>query len=371
MHLLKSLVPARFRKAYRRFRPLPGPDLLGAWQSYCQKWCLGYCEVTPDRFHISGWLAIEAIRRPHVGFRVNGRIPEETVFPYPQPEVAAQLPFAPGARESGFTLTGSQSLPGDIVVEAFDRRTGAPLGDDYRPLEFPAVERWGPMPDPQRTVRVVGSAAEFNFRYGGWMSFRSLSAAVEHSTGQSIEAFPRVLDWGCGCGRVARHFLNVSGLSVTGADVDADNIAWCRRNLPNGTWSELSLRPPSPFATACFDLLYGISVLTHLREDDQFRWLDELHRILRPGGLALLTFHGEASLPWSGITGERYAVLRRHGFCDQPNGLYDAALAEADYYRDTFHTDEYIRREWGRRFDVLAIRHCAIGNQDLAVLRKA
>jgi SAM-dependent methyltransferase len=179
-----------------------------------------------------------------------------------------------------------------------------------------------------------------------------------------------VLDWGCGCARVSRYFLPLPGCQLTGVDVDPDNVGWCRANLPAGTWDVVPLRPPTRLPDAAFDLAFGVSVFTHLKEPDQFAWLAELRRVLRPGGLALMTFHGDASVVWSGLAAERYTALRRHGIGDQANPLYDADLGEADYYRDVFHTTEYVRREWGRYFEIVDVKRTWIAHQDLAVMRR-
>lgn len=369
MPVLQQILPFAVRRAIRKAFPLPAPDFRAIWARDCQKWCLATAGIRDGQLNATGWLAADDTLRAHVAFRINGKPPAYTNYPFAQPTVAERLPFAPGGATSGFDLWSP--LPdgttdtGDLVIEAIDKRTGRALGDSYRPLAFPGATRWGPMPDARRTARVIGSPEAFAFRHGGWMAFRELASAAG-----DLAAYPRVLDWGCGCGRIARHFLNRPGTELTGADVDADNVNWCRKNLAGGTWATLPLRPRTEFADGAFDLVYGVSVMTHLKEADQFEWLAELRRVLRPGGLALLTFHGSASLPWTGITGERFAALRRNGTCDQANPIYDADLSEVDYYRDTFHTEAYVRREWGAYFEVLDIRRCAISHQDLAVMKR-
>ena len=132
--------------------------------------------------------------------------------------------------------------------------------------------------------------------------------------------------------------------------------------MPTGTWEVLPLRPPSQLKAESFDLAFGVSVFTHLKETEQFAWLQELQRVIRPGGLALMTFHGDASVLWSGLSAERFTALKRRGICDQANPLYDAELGEDDYYRDVFHTTEYIRREWGKYFVLLAIKPCSVAH---------
>lgn len=362
---------AAARRLFRRVFPHRPPDSAELWRAACTKWVVGSAQTAEGRLVAHGWLTASPALRPHVGFRVNGRSFDQVDYPLPRPDVLARHSYADGAKDSGFVLiTPSRDDEVDLELTAVDERTGAPLGWDYAPVFVPAASRAGPLPSTGQVARVIGTGYEFEFRMGGYTAFRRIEQAIRDAAGEPPTAFPRVLDWGCGCGRVSRYFLSLPGIRVTGVDVDPDNVGWCRSNLPAGTWDVVSLRPPTILPTAGFDLVFGVSVFTHLKEPDQFAWLGELQRVVRPGGLALMTFHGDASVVWSGLTAERYAELRRAGLCDLPNPLYDADLPESDYYRDTFHTVEYIRRQWGRYFDVLSIHPSFITHQDLAVMRR-
>jgi SAM-dependent methyltransferase len=53
------------------------------------------------------------------------------------------------------------------------------------------------------------------------------------------------------------------------------------------------LEPPLPYADCSFDLVYAFSIFTHLSVDLADRWIAELVRILKPGGYAWFTIHGE------------------------------------------------------------------------------
>jgi SAM-dependent methyltransferase len=350
------------------------PDFPALWERSCQKWVVGLTHVAGDWLHGTGWLIAPPAVRPHVRFRVNGVPVDKADYPVARPDVANHLWFVPEAADSGFDfwlkVPPGTTDPGDLTVTATDTRTDRPLGPEYAPVHVPSAGRFGPTPPGRHMARVIGAPSDFYFRMGGWTAFKALEAAVRDATGQPLSAFPRVLDWGCGCGRVSRYFLPLPVVTVTGADVDPETVGWCRTNLPAGRWEVLPLRPPSILPDAGFDLAFGVSVFTHLKEPEQHAWLAELRRVIRPGGLALMTFHGEASVVWSGLSAERYTALLRAGICDQPNPLYDADLGEADYYRDTFHTAEYVRRVWGRYFDVLAVRPSYVAHQDLAVLRR-
>lgn len=101
-----------------------------------------------------------------------------------------------------------------------------------------------------------------------------------------------MLDFGCGCGRTLRWF-NGSEPHLHGTDIDAEAIGWCQKNLHFADFEMNEGLPPLDYADETFDLIYAISVFTHLDEERQFLWLDELKRATKPGGIVLLTVHGE------------------------------------------------------------------------------
>lgn len=102
----------------------------------------------------------------------------------------------------------------------------------------------------------------------------------------------RVLDFGCGAGRTMRHFIG-RGAQVVGCDIDEPSIRWGRDNLSPPLGFDLNAEvPPTPYEESSFDLIYAISVFSHL-SDRWADWLVELHRILKPGGVLIASFMGE------------------------------------------------------------------------------
>ena len=104
----------------------------------------------------------------------------------------------------------------------------------------------------------------------------------------------RVLDFGCGCGRVLRHWAGLEGPEIHGSDYNERLVAWCAANLPFVTASVNELEPPLRYEDRQFGLVYAISVFTHLPRDLERAWIEELSRIVAPGGLLLLTTHGDS-----------------------------------------------------------------------------
>jgi SAM-dependent methyltransferase len=205
---------------------------------------------------------------------------------------------------------------------------------------------------------------------GGATIFKNLESYLAE-LGRGWADFSRILDWGCGAGRVTRYMLSETGCGVTGADIDLDNIAWCRQAYPDGRFEQVPLRPPTAFEDGAFDLVVGLSVLTHLREDDQWLWLSELQRIVRPGGLAFLPVQGPTQFAYNRFPPHLYRQVQERGYLDlSRNGALDAVIGDTEYYRAAMHSRPYITQRWNRYFEVVAIVDAIAGLQDFVVLRR-
>jgi SAM-dependent methyltransferase len=194
-------------------------------------------------------------------------------------------------------LTGRGSLTSHVVKRAFLNVAARMrlLGPSYRAYERALAMRGSrgdriapdglPLPPADLIVRVAGTADVAWFLEGGRLGYESVREHV------ALDGPAAVLDFGCGCGRVTRWWRDFDG-TVAGSDLSAEAVDWCRDNLPFGRFERNGLEPPLVFADGSFDLVYGLSVFTHLAADTQVRWLDELHRVIRPDGRLLLTTHG-------------------------------------------------------------------------------
>ena len=148
-----------------------------------------------------------------------------------------------------------------------------------------------PIPPGPLRFSVSGTEDEDTFMRLGWLGFDALGRSIA-AVGQDRAGLGRVLDFGCGVGRVTRYWADVPSVDVEGTDLAGDSIAWARANLPFADFGVNGLEPRLPYEDARFGLAYAFSVFTHLPRAMQNPWLVELGRVVRPGGLVYVTTHG-------------------------------------------------------------------------------
>jgi SAM-dependent methyltransferase len=223
-----------------------------------------------------------------------------------------------------------------------------------------------PIPPKHLQIRIAGAYYPGFFKHGETMSHDLESILKDY--GVSIADFKNVLDFGCGCGRFLLPMsYMIDPKKLSGTDIDAEAVEWLRKHY--ACFKDLDVNdcsPPTKYPDGAFDFVYSVSVFTHLPEDMQHVWLKELARIIAPGGWAIFTTHGEKFFVYLSEQ-ERKEVLEK-GFAynvgDNTEGL-------PSFYQKSFHTHEYIRREWSRYFELVTIRKEGLsGHQDAVLLKK-
>ena len=232
----------------------------------------------------------------------------------------------------------------------------------YRSLMFRHVAakdrrngNYNHLPPPKLRYRVSASPDAEAFIAVGKRCASDIQSAVQ-KVGRELESFPRILDFGCGCARTLTYIKDLApNARFDGMDIDAEAIEWCKQNLKFANFSLSKETPPIEYAADTFDFIYAISVFTHLDEDYQFRWLEELRRLAKPGAVLLLTVD-------SSLVGEKDFVFQR----SYEEGLFPA------WYQNAFHSKEYIFENWRKYFEVLGYFPRTLNDlQDIVVLRKS
>lgn len=84
----------------------------------------------------------------------------------------------------------------------------------------------------------------------------------------------------------------------TGFDPVLSSINWAKTNLPGISFHVSSLSPPLNVNSSSVNVITAISIWSHYSPSAARAWLDEMHRVLLPDGVMVMTIHGIYSLLW-------------------------------------------------------------------------
>lgn len=338
------------------------------------RWYPDQVSVTGDEVLMSGWALSLWDAQDQVRFLINGVDFDEVEWPLPSPDLLAYFPDLPNAGMSRFRCRhprGSGVWPFETGFARFN--VTSQFGDHAQSyqtacyLADPALEP--AMPSAAQMMRVIGTSDAAAYRSSGASIACRLNAFLQQRLDRPLASFDAVLDWGCGAGRLTR-YLSMMSANVTGIDIDADNVAMCAEHLPRARFLPIERHPPTPFADHSFDLVIGISLFTHLSEANQHAWLAELKRIVRPGGVLLVTISGQAQMHLYKDWGDNQQITHRQGIhLVGHNPQLEDVLADPDYYVNVQHSHDYVWATWSAYFDVLDIIPALGMGQDMVALR--
>ncbi|SAL65542.1 hypothetical protein AWB68_03631 [Caballeronia choica] len=224
-----------------------------------------------------------------------------------------------------------------------------------------------------RARRVAGGDDTFmRFASGGLTTATQLLRVIDDVT--NLPQSASVLDWGCGAARVLQ-FLAAERPNWTfyGADIDEVNVSWCLENIPTvAEFQRIPLMPKMEYRDASFDLVYGLSVITHLEEETRNAWLAELGRVTKTGGLCILSFMSPFHVLQTGINEWSLPLIdemSKRGIADH---LKDHALGQelSSYYKATYNTLQNLTSAVEEWFDVVSFHPRSLLFQDAVVLRR-
>ena len=220
-----------------------------------------------------------------------------------------------------------------------------------------------PIP-PLRLVRSSTGTSSVRWMLDGGVLAAAAVSGILARDGFEIQTAGSLLDFGCGCGRVVRRWAGLRA-DVHGCDYNAAAVAWCRRNLTHARFHVNGLAPPLPYGDASFDVVYALSVFTHLPEPLSGAWFEELRRVLKPGGRLVISTHGEACLGQLDVQ-QQARVLAGEMVVTHSD-------AAGTNLCGVYFTEEYLRGRVSPAFDVVeSLPQGARGNppQDLVLLRR-
>ena len=147
------------------------------------------------------------------------------------------------------------------------------------------------MPEENVQLMITGDKGDAVMS-DGFASYRLFRNLYERHVSPIVHC-GNILDFGCGWGRIIRFFLkDVKPSRLLGVDPVEEMVALCKQQNRWCGFERIPFVPPSQLKGSTFDLIYSFSVFSHLSEEMHKKVLAELSRLLKPGGLLMVTTRG-------------------------------------------------------------------------------
>lgn len=201
-----------------------------------------------------------------------------------------------------------------------------------------------PMPTPKLMHIVCGRYNLEGLYVNGKLGAGCIRGILEKN-GLNFGKFSSVLDFGCGCGRIIRFWHDEKNVKLYGTDYNKALISWCQESLRFARFSVNQLDKRMDYPDEQFDFIYAISVFTHLSEPLQRFWMDELKRILRPGGYMYITVLGTRNL--DKLSDEEKVKYSEGNLIIENSGYPGTNICRV------FHPEKYFREKMTRGMSVV------------------
>ena len=196
--------------------------------------------------------------------------------------------------------------------------------------------------------------------------------------GAKLRPSHRILDVGCGCGKLARAlttYLSREG-SYDGIDIGRDVINWCKERYETYSnfrfhWADLrsdrynpagafeASKYRFPFPNKEFDVVFAGSVFTHMMQEDMDNYVGEIARVMKRGGICLATYFVLDAVSReniaAGLTSPAFAYEFKSEACRVDNPAipeaaiaYDEGLLRDLYGKHGLSIERIVHGEWGR-----------------------
>lgn len=174
----------------------------------------------------------------------------------------------------------------------------------------------------------------------------------------------RIGEWGCGSARVLRHMRDIldDRTVLVGTDLDAGMIEWNKRHLPGIRFIKNNLLPPIGIEDSYFDIVYSISVMTHLSADIQRAWLKECMRILNDHGYFIFSVHGDSFIDY--LSKDEKNEYLACGYVFRGN------CGEGSKNQVSYTSPAYVRNVLAKDFTVVSFLPGNYREQDFWVVQK-
>jgi len=225
------------------------------------------------------------------------------------------------------SMRSTKTLPKDVAVRVWNRLTGGI-----------------PLPPGELIHLVSGHRSPSRFLRRGRVVSKTIRETLDMN-GLEIERLHAILDFGCGVGRVMRHWNLLLNAALHGTDYNPTLVEWCKENLK---FAEFRVNADSGglrYESGTFDFIYAFSVFTHFSEPLQLFWINELSRVLKPGGHIYFTTHGDYFFP-------QLSVEEKNRFLNGELVVRGAEHSGSNTCA-AYHPPAYVRENMARDFSMM------------------
>jgi SAM-dependent methyltransferase len=243
-------------------------------------------------------------------------------------------------------------------------------------------------PPAELQRNTVGSTGEHALQEA--FVFYAIVKKYALQAGRALNSETRVLDFGCGWGRILRFFLkDCRAANVHGVDVDPHLVAVCQSTFPYSQFAQVNHAPPTTLPDESFDVITGYSVFSHLAEPVSLAWVAELTRLLKPRGLLFVTTHPRDFIEFCRSLQGRDHEFAWHQALSKSFVETEAALAAyaageflyaptgggpalpSEFYGEAIIPEAYVRRNWTASLNLVAfVDDRSVVPQALIVMQK-
>lgn len=168
----------------------------------------------------------------------------------------------------------------------------------------------------------------------GWRTLSELMLLLE-AVGRPLLKTGSFLEFASGHGRFTRHLVKALGAKrVTVSDVVPDAVDFSRRTFGVAGFQSSST-PEDLVWPQCYDVVFVLSLFSHLPRSTWGRWLKCLYDGVAPGGVLVFTTHGARATAFDKVT------LDDEGFFFAPSSESNAI--DPNEYGTTFTSEAFVR----------------------------
>ncbi|MDM8569633.1 class I SAM-dependent methyltransferase [Thiotrichales bacterium HSG1] len=279
---------------------------------------------------------------------VDGQLLDNFAVNLPREDIAAYVPSIPAVKTCGFSFElkiTSEIKELDFAIVFADKSQQQLFKFDIANIVqqqkyFNQLNKrlsLIPQPKPELVYLTQGHYSTDEYKNSIIPGVMNLHKYLKH-VGVDLSQIRSLLDFGCGSGRllVGWHLL-APNIELNGCDLNSELLGWLQQNIFKQCIKN-NLTPPLAYPDDKFDLIYLISVFTHLSLDIQKMWIQELTRVVKVGGYILMTLHGE--------------IYVRNGFWQEPdkiqqfldNGYIESGSDNGSNYYASYHSLNFIQQ---------------------------